>query len=86
MVRRVALDHPLVSPLCGDLNGLAPITLFSGTRDVLNCDARRYVRKAADAHLPLDYHEAPEMLHDYPLLRIPEAREAQAVMERVLKE
>lgn len=82
----LALDDPLVSPLCGDLKGLAPITLFSGTRDVLNCDARRLVRKAAEGHLPLDYHEAPEMLHVYPLLPIPEAREAQAVMERVLKE
>jgi acetyl esterase/lipase len=82
----LALDDPMVSPLYGDLDDLAPITLFSGTRDVFNCDTRRFVRKAADAHLRLDYHEAPEMLHVYPLLPIPEAREAQAVMERVLRQ
>lgn len=82
----LALDDPLVSPLQGDLGGLGPITMFSGTRDILNADARRLVRKAAAAHLQLDYHEAPGCLHDYPLLPIPEAREARAVMERVLKE
>jgi acetyl esterase/lipase len=82
----LALDDPLVSPLHGDLRGLAPITLFSGTYDILNADARRLVRKAAAAHLPLDYHEAPGLCHDYPLLPIPEAREARSVMERALRE
>jgi acetyl esterase/lipase len=82
----LSLDDPLVSPLCGELRGLAPITLFSGTRDVLNADARQLVNKAAEAQVPLDYHEAPGLCHVYPLLPIPEAREAQAVMERVLRE
>jgi acetyl esterase/lipase len=82
----LSLDDPLVSPLCGDLSGLPPITLFSGTRDVLNADARQLVSKAAEAQVPLDYHEAPGLCHVYPLLPIREAREAQAVMERVLQE
>ena len=82
----LSLDDPLVSPLCGNLSGLAPITLFSGTRDVLNADARQLVRRAAEAQVPLDYHEAAGLCHVYPLLPIPEAREAQAVMERVLRE
>ena len=42
-------------------------------------------RKARAAGFPLDYHEAPGMLHVYPLLPIPEANGARAVMERVLK-
>lgn len=80
------IDDPLVSPLHGDLSGLAPITLFSGTRDIINADARSLVRKAAAADFPLDYHEGPELLHVYPLLPIPEADEARVVMEKALKD
>lgn len=32
-------EHPWVSPLNGDRTGLGPITLFTGTRDILNVDA-----------------------------------------------
>jgi epsilon-lactone hydrolase len=31
--------HPFVSPLHGDLTGLAPIILFTGTHDVLHPDS-----------------------------------------------
>jgi acetyl esterase/lipase len=79
------LDDPLVSPIHGDLTGLAPITLFSGTHDIINADARSLVRKARAADFPLDYHEAPGMLHVYPLLPVPEANAARAVMEKALR-
>ena len=82
---QLPIDDPLVSPIHGDLSGLAPITLFSGTRDIINADARSLVRKARAAHFPLDYHEAPGMLHVYPLLPVPEAKGARAVMEKVLE-
>lgn len=76
----LAEDDPIVSPIHGDLTGLGDITMFSGTRDILNADARRLVRKAKAAGFPIDYHEVPDMIHVFPLLPIPEAREAQAVM------
>ncbi len=79
------IEDPMVSPMNGDLTGLAPITLFSGTRDIMNADARRFIQLASDAGLPVDYHEAAEMLHVYPLLPTPEARRARAVMKAVLK-
>lgn len=79
------IDNPLVSPIHGDLSGLAPITLFSGTRDIINADARSLVRKARAEDFPLDYHEASELLHVYPLLPSPEANAARAVMEKALK-
>ncbi len=80
----LAIDDPMVSPINGDLTGLGPITLFSGTHDILNPDARRLVRLAGEAGVELDYHEAPGMVHVYPLLPIPEAREARTVMEDAL--
>lgn len=41
----LAVDDPLVSPLAAALGGLAPVTVFSGTRDILNPDSRVFVDK-----------------------------------------
>jgi acetyl esterase/lipase len=80
----VAEDDPMVSPINGDLSGLGPITMFSGTRDILNADARKLMRLAQAAGLHIDYHEQPEMIHVYPLLPIPEARAARAVIRAAM--
>lgn len=70
------LDDPRVSPIHGDLRGLGPILMFSGTRDMLNADARRLVREHPSHEI--DYVEVAQMIHVYPLLPIPEARTARA--------
>jgi monoterpene epsilon-lactone hydrolase len=75
---------PLVSPIHGSLDGLGPLTMFSGTRDILNADAHRLVEKATATGHALDYHEVPEMIHNYPLLPIPEAQTARDVMRRAI--
>ena len=76
---------PLVSPLYGNLLGLGPITMFSGTRDILNADAHRLVDAAAVARVDLDFYEVPGMIHVYPLLPIPEAKTAREVMRRAMR-
>ncbi|WP_264079185.1 alpha/beta hydrolase, partial [Mycobacterium szulgai] len=62
------VDDPRCSPLAGDLAGLGPLTVFSGTRDILNPDARALVQKAGAAGVAVDYHERSGLLHVYPLL------------------
>ncbi|MBU4464491.1 MAG: alpha/beta hydrolase [Actinobacteria bacterium] len=62
------LLDPIVSPLFGELAGLGPLTVFTGTRDVLNPDAHLLGEKAAAAGVPLDLHEAVGQVHVYPLL------------------
>ena len=71
-----ALAEPRVSPGLGDLAGLPPTLMFCGTRDLLQpgCDA--LARRAREVGWPLEYVVAPGMLHVYPLLPVPEAREA----------
>lgn len=80
----VAEDDPMVSPINGNLSGLGAVTLFTGTRDILNADAHRLLERASDAGLALDFHEVPGMIHVYPLLPIPEARAAREVMRRAI--
>jgi monoterpene epsilon-lactone hydrolase len=69
-----------VSPVNGSLKGLGPITMFSGTRDILNADAMRFVPLAAAAGLDLDYHEGRNMIHNYPILPMPEGAAALKVI------
>jgi len=74
------IDDPRVSSLNGAIVGLGAIQLFCGTRDMLASDSRRLVAKAAAAGHPVEYHEAEGMIHVYPLLPIPEAKRARALM------
>ena len=71
-----ALAAPRVSPLRGDLSGLAPTLMFCGTRDLLKpgCDA--LFELADTVGWELEYVVAPGLVHVYPLLPIPEARDA----------
>ncbi len=78
------VDDPRVSPLAADLRGLGPLTVFSGTRDILNPDARLLVAKATAAGVDVDYHEAPGLVHVYPLTPTPEGRAARRlIVERL---
>ena len=74
------LTHPDVSPLSGDLAGLGPITLFTGTRDVLNPDAGLLVAKARAAGGEIDVHERVGDVHVFPLLPTRAGRAARAVI------
>ena len=70
------LSAPRVSPGLGNLEGLPPTMMLCGTRDLLQpgCDA--LFARAEEADWPMEYVVAPGLIHVYPLLPIPEAREA----------
>ena len=78
------LDDPLVSPLLADLSGLGPVTAASGTRDVLHRDALRLEQQVplADGVRVL---VGRGLLHNYPLLPVPEARPALAAFVDALR-
>lgn len=70
------IDHPMVSPLEADLEGLGPLTLYCGTRDILWPDAQLLVAKARSAGVEIDYQEQPGLVHVYPLTPSREGRAA----------
>lgn len=72
----LAVDDPRVSPLHGSFQGLAPLTVFAGTRDVLVTDSRELARRARAAGTEVDFHEEAGLPHGYPLLPVPEGRAA----------
>jgi epsilon-lactone hydrolase len=80
------LRDPRVSPLFGDLTGLAPIEVFTGTDDILNVDAHRLVEKCREHGQPVHLHEVQGMQHVYPLLPfVPEAKSAREHIARLVR-
>lgn len=66
----------LVSPVYGSLKDLAPVTLFIGTRDILYPDCRKLRDEAASEGVRLDYREYDQMVHNWMLGPMPEAKHA----------
>jgi len=66
----------IVSPVYGDVRGLAPVTLLTGTRDLLYPDARRLAERMQAEGQAVELWEYPDMVHAWMLLPLPEAFEA----------
>ena len=80
------LDHPLVSPLFGELAGLPPTIIQVGNREVLLGDSTRFARKARSAGVPVQLEVQDGGWHNYPVFHgIPEADAATASLAAFLR-
>lgn len=77
-------DHRVSPLLARALEGLGPITLFSGTRDILNPDAHRLVERARREGVDVAFHEGDALIHVYPLLPTANGASAREVVVRDL--
>ena len=64
-----------MSPVRGDLTGLPPIILFTGTDDILNPDAVTFKEKTTALNIHIDYQEYQFMIHDWMFFDMPEAED-----------
>lgn len=71
-------DHPYVSPLFGDLQGLPPILVQVGTKELLHSDSTRFVDKAEAAGVSVELQEFHLQPHVFQIFFafVPEARTA----------
>jgi acetyl esterase/lipase len=72
-----------VSPIYGDLTGLCRISIFTGTKDLLNADAKKYKQLMKDQNICFNYFEYPKMFHDWVI--ITSLKESQDVIDKVAK-
>lgn len=78
------VGHPFVSPLNGAFRSLAPITIFSGTRDLLYPDSVDLTERARAVGVPVELHLLRDQPHNYVLMPTPEARRARALIMRTI--
>jgi len=72
----LGLEHPLISPIFGELTSLPPTWIFTGDKDLLHPDIMTSIDtlKSAGQFPTIDI--ATGMPHDYMLLPTPEGRAA----------
>jgi acetyl esterase/lipase len=74
-----------VSPLHGDLTGLPPLHVFTGTHDILVPDSRTLSERVRAAGGPITYVEAPGMQHVYAIMPLlAQARRARRQIRELL--
>jgi acetyl esterase/lipase len=78
------LSHPFVSPLNGAFRSLAPMTIFSGTRDLLYPDSVDLAERARAVGVPVELHLLRDQPHNYALMPTPEGRQARAIILRAV--
>ncbi|NML36778.1 alpha/beta hydrolase [Chitinophaga sp. G-6-1-13] len=80
------ISNYMISPIYGDLEGLAPIHLFAGTHEVVLPDARRLVALASERNIAINYYEYKEMYHAWIFLNMPEAEDVFNKLMRILQQ
>ncbi len=80
-------ELPLISPLFGNLEGLPPIFINSGSDDELYEDGEKFCLKAKSAGVDVTFRKGANMVHCYPLLSpmFPEATEAMDEIVRFVR-
>lgn len=69
-------NAPEISPVYADYTDFPPMIVFTGTRDILNPDARRVRAAAEKCGVRVEFHEYPGMFHNWTMQPIPEGRRA----------
>jgi epsilon-lactone hydrolase len=74
-----ALDHPHVSPLHANLEGLPPMLVQTGEREVFYSENITFVERARTAGVSVTHEVAPGMIHVFQTLAFLNARSHEAI-------
>jgi acetyl esterase/lipase len=80
-----SISNYMISPIYGNLEGLAPIHLFAGTHEVVLPDARKLVALAKEKNIAINYYEYHKMYHAWIFLNMPEAKDVFNKLTHILK-
>lgn len=69
------IKNYLVSPIYGDIEGLADISLFISTNDLLYPDAKKFKNIMEQKNMSIRYHEYEGLFHDWMLFDLKESRD-----------
>lgn len=72
-----------VSPVYGDFKGMGKISIFTGTSDILNADARRCRQLLRAQDISCNYFEYPGMFHGW--MMVESLKESRDVVNKVVE-
>jgi acetyl esterase/lipase len=72
-----------VSPIYGDFTGMCRLSVFTGTKDILNADAQKFKQLMKAQQFDFNYFEYPGMFHDWVI--ITSLKESSDVTDKVGK-
>ena len=81
----MGVDNPIISPLYGDMEGLPPTDLYTGTWEVFYTDVCKTYDKMKAAGVDAHLHVAQKMGHVYPLWPSHEGRKARREIAEIIK-
>jgi acetyl esterase/lipase len=76
--------HPMVSPIYGNLENLANITLFISSNDLLYADAKKFESIMNEKGLALRFVEFEGLFHDWMLFNIKETKEVMDTIKEIM--
>jgi len=80
-------EHPYISPLYGDLQGLPPLCINVGEYETMLDDSTRFAEKAKAAGVDVTLRVGEKMVHCYPLMApmFPEATQAMSEINAFIR-
>lgn len=82
----MAPRDPMISPLYGDMQGLPPTDLFTGTWEIFYTDIVKTFDKMKAAGVDARLHVAEKMGHFYPLWPCPEGKKARTEISSIIQQ
>lgn len=82
----MAPRDPMISPLYGDMQGLPPTDLFTGTWEIFYTDIVKTFDKMKAAGVDARLHVAEKMGHVYPLWPCPEGKKARTEISSIIQQ
>ncbi|MBL3399257.1 alpha/beta hydrolase [Staphylococcus pasteuri] len=76
------LTNSRVSPIYGKIEGLPPVFMFGGGREIINPDMHLFKDTLESVGQDIEFYEYPRMVHDFPLYPI---RESHKVVKQITK-
>ena len=69
-------NNYLLSPINGAVDGLGKISVFIGTKDILEADTRKFKRLTGEKGVNINYYEYTDMVHVWMFFNLPESKQA----------
>ncbi len=66
----------MLSPINGTVQELGKISIFIGTKDILEADTRKFKRLTGEKGVNINFYEYKDMVHVWILFNLPESKQA----------